>query len=52
MVPYKGVSDELFFKRPKANDALIEFRNQIVAMIRTLQPDWVQIGQWPRNIEL
>lgn len=55
VVPYKGPTDELFFdqaKHPAANQALIQFRNKIQDAIRTLQPDWVQIGQWPRNIEL
>jgi hypothetical protein len=55
VVPYKGPEDELFFDQavhPAANQALIQFRNMIQSVIRTLQPDWVQIGQWPRNIEL
>ena len=55
VVPHKGPEDELFFdqtKYPAANQALIEFRNTIQGMVRTVQPDWVQIGQWPRNIEL
>ena len=55
VVPYKGPADELFFDQavhPSANQALIEFRNQIEGVIRSLQPDWAQIGQWPRNIEL
>jgi hypothetical protein len=52
MIPYKGPDDELFFQNPIANQALIKFRIQIANIIRTLQPDWVQIGQWPRNIEL
>ena len=55
VVPYKGPQDELFFDQavhPAANQALIQFRNTIQSVIRTLQPDWAQIGQWPRNIEL
>jgi hypothetical protein len=55
VVPYKGPEDELFFDQavhPAANQALIQFRNTIQSVIRTLQPDWAQIGQWPRNIEL
>jgi hypothetical protein len=55
VVPYKGVADELFYDQathPGANQALIAFRNTIQGMIGTLQPDRVQIGQWPRNIEL
>jgi hypothetical protein len=55
VVPYKGPTDELFFdqeKYPAANQALIQFRNRIQDVVKTLQPDWVQIGQWPRNIEL
>ena len=55
VVPNKGVEDELFFDQathPAANQALIDFRNAIQDLIRTVQPDWVQIGQWPRNIEL
>jgi hypothetical protein len=55
VVPYKGPEDELFFDQtahPGANLALVQFRNEIQNVIRTLQPDWAQIGQWPRNIEL
>ena len=55
VVPNKGPEDELFFDQgihPTANQALIAFRNGVQDIVRTLQPDWVQIGQWPRNIEL
>jgi hypothetical protein len=55
VVPYKGPEDELFFDQavhPAANQALIQFRNTVQSVIRELQPDWAQIGQWPRNIEL
>ena len=52
LIPDKGPGDELFFEDPTANQALIEFRTEIGDLISTLQPDWVQIGQWPRNIEL
>jgi len=55
VVPNKGSDDELFFDQathPSANQALIDFRNNIANFIRWYQPDWVQIGQWPRNIEL
>jgi Lipoxygenase len=52
MIPYKGPDDELFFQNPTANQALIKFRTQVANIICTLQPDWLQIGQWPRNIEL
>ena len=55
LVPYKGPEDELFFdqsKYPAANQALIDFRKAIEGFIAYLQPDWVQTGQWPRNIEL
>jgi hypothetical protein len=55
LVPYKGPEDELFFdqgKYPAANQGLIDFRRGIQDFIRTFQPDWVQTGQWPRNIEL
>jgi hypothetical protein len=55
VVPYKGPEADLFFDQtvhPAANEALIGFRKAIEEIIRTLQPDWVQIGQWPRNIEL
>lgn len=55
MVPDKGPRDELFFDEqrcPKANQALIDFRGEIEKIVRQLQPDWVQVGQWPRNIEL
>ena len=55
LVPYKGPEDELFFdqsKYPAANQALIDFRKEIVGFISSFQPDWVQTGQWPRNIEL
>jgi hypothetical protein len=55
LVPYKGPEDELFFdqsKYPAANQALIDFRKGIEHFIADFQPDWVQTGQWPRNIEL
>ena len=55
VVPHKGSEDELFFDQtryPTANQALIEFRRGIEDLIRMLQPDWVQIGQWSRSIEL
>jgi hypothetical protein len=55
LVPYKGPKDELFFdqsKFPAANQALIDFRTGIAGFISYFQPDWVQTGQWPRNIEL
>jgi len=55
LVPYKGAEDELFFDKvryPAANQALIDFRKGIEGFIAWFQPDWVQTGQWPRNIEL
>jgi hypothetical protein len=55
LVPYKGAEDELFFdpgKFPAANQALIQFRKAIEGFIAYFQPDWIQTGQWPRNIEL
>jgi hypothetical protein len=55
LVPYKGPGDELFFdpsKYPAANQALVDFRRRIESFVADLQPDWVQTGQWPRNIEL
>ena len=55
VVPEKGPDAELFFddvKFPAANQALIGFRKEIESFIKWLQPDWVQTGQWPRNIEL
>ena len=55
LVPYKGPEDELFFDPSKyaaANQALVDFRKRIESFIADLQPDWVQTGQWPRNIEL
>ena len=55
LVPYKGPEDELFFdqsKYPAANQALIDFRKGIAGFTAYFQPDWVQTGQWPRNIEL
>jgi hypothetical protein len=55
LVPYKGPEDELFFdpgKYDAANQALVDFRKAIESFIADLQPDWVQTGQWPRNIEL
>lgn len=55
LVPYKGPEDELFFdqgKYPGANQALIDFRKGIAGFVSYFQPDWVQTGQWPRNIEL
>ena len=53
LVPYRGPEDELFFeKNQAANQALIDFRKGIESFIADFQPDWVQTGQWPRNIEL
>jgi hypothetical protein len=55
LVPCKGPEDELFFdqsKYPAANQALIDFRKGIESFNSYFQPDWVQTGQWPRNIEL
>jgi hypothetical protein len=52
LIPDKGPGSELFFDDPAANQALIKFRTGIADVISTLQPDWIQIGQWPRNIEL
>ena len=55
VVPEKGPETDLFFddtKFPSANQALIGFRKEIESFIKWLQPDWVQTGQWPRNIEL
>jgi len=55
LVPYKGPEDELFFDQsqyPGANQALIDFRKGIESFISSFQPDWVQTGQWERNIEL
>lgn len=55
LVPYKGPEDELFFDPSKygaANQALLDFREGIESFIADLQPNWVQTGQWPRNIEL
>lgn len=53
LVPYRGPEDELFFDQNQAaNQALIEFRKSIASFIAEFQPDWVQTGQWPRNIEL
>ena len=55
LVPYKGPEAELFYeqsKYPAANQALIDFRKGIESFIGYFQPDWVQTGQWPRNIEL
>ena len=37
---------------PGATNALIAFRRGIEQIVRDLEPDWVQIGQWPLNIEL
>jgi hypothetical protein len=52
VVPYKGAEDELFFENADANKALVEFRTEIETFIKWYQPDFVQVGQWPRNIEL
>jgi hypothetical protein len=52
VVPYKGAEDELFFENADANKALVEFRREIETFIKWYQPDFVQVGQWPRNIEL
>jgi hypothetical protein len=55
LVPYRGPEDEPFFDQSKysaANQALVDFRKGIASFIAEFQPDWVQTGQWPRNIEL
>ncbi len=55
VVPYQGPDAELFFddaRYPGANAALVQFRREIESLVREYQPQWVQIGQWPRNIEL
>lgn len=56
LIPETGPGDELFFGgfggAAAANAALIRFREGVGALLRDLQPDWVHIGQWPRNVEL
>lgn len=55
LVPAQGAGNELFFDEdrfPGANEALIAFRQGVEIVVSELQPEWVQIGQWPRNIEL
>jgi hypothetical protein len=52
LVPNKGPGDELFYEDPASNQVLIKFRTHIAEVISIFQPDWVQVGQWPRNIEL
>ncbi|MBR0851483.1 hypothetical protein JQ543_27320 [Bradyrhizobium diazoefficiens] len=53
LVPDKGPDSDLFYdeRYAKANASLVKFRKQIEALVRELQPDWVEIGQWPMSIE-
>ena len=53
LVPDKGPDSDLFYDEhcAEANASLVKFRKQIEALVRELQPDWVEIGQWPMSIE-
>lgn len=53
LVPDRGPDSDLFYDQryAKANASLVRFRRQIEALVRELQPDWVEIGQWPMSIE-
>ena len=53
LVPNKGAEHGLLFDErfPAANESLVAFRRGIEAIVRDRQPDWVEIGQWPANIE-
>ncbi len=53
LIPIRGADSELYFddRFPGANQALVAFRKAIEALIADVQPDWVQIGQWPVAIE-
>ena len=53
LVPDKGPDSDLFYDdhHAKANASLVKFRKQIEALVREMQPDWVEIGQWPMSIE-
>ena len=53
-MPDEGPDANLFFdeqRHPKANAALVVFRTKIEVLVRELQPEWVDIGQWPMCIE-
>lgn len=55
LVPAEGPDAGLFFdpdRHAVANAALVTFRRGIEAVVAHEQPDWVQTGQWPMNIEL
>jgi hypothetical protein len=53
LVPPRGPAQDLFFddRYESANQALTAFRQAAANLVAELQPDWVQVGQWPMNIE-
>lgn len=54
-IPLQGIDSNLFFPgglADKRNQALVQYRNAIVAMIEELSGDFApQITQWPLNVE-
>ena len=56
LVPLEGIDDKstLFYGEDvlnPANQALIVFRKQVLAILLQIQPDLPQVFQWPLNIE-
>ena len=53
LIPIRGADSDLYFddRYPGANQALVAFRKAIEQLIADVQPDWLQIGQWPAAIE-
>ena len=53
-IPSGGVETELFFPGGLAdprNQALVAYRNAVIAAMNRYEPGAAQTGQWPRNIE-
>ena len=53
-IPTGGIDTDLFFPGgpdDPLNSALINFRRRVEGFIDTLDPEWKQRYQWPRNIE-
>lgn len=53
-IPEGGVEADLFYPggvNDPRNQALIRFRQELMAFLDSYQPDNPQLHQWPRNIE-
>ena len=51
LVPTSGVDQQLFYTSAAANQALVDFRQSILALMGRIQPLRSQPHQWPRGIE-